>query len=143
MTARLLLRTLSMTALLGAAAQVAAAQIAAPSNIASPAFTRWDARPLGKYSLELTVPHQINKVNLTISDSVGALAAEFRPVGDRKGHAMMVRVQGSDMILEAYTPRGLFSIVLERQADQLSGHWTLGGAKGAVQGRVEEDDTKL
>jgi hypothetical protein len=91
--------------------------------------------------LELEVPNRTNKVNLTISDSAGALAAVFWPVGDYRGHAMTVRVQDADMILEAYTPRGLFEIVLVRQAGLIAGHWSLGEAKGVVQGHVEEDVT--
>jgi hypothetical protein len=48
-------------------------------------------------------------------------------------------VQDADMILEAYTPRGLFEIVLVRQGDLIAGHWSLAEAKGLVEGRVEDD----
>jgi hypothetical protein len=139
MTARTTLRLLSVAALLALGARTAAAQ-SGTANIASPASASWDERPTGQYVLELAVPHRTNKVNLTISDSAGGLAAAFQPVGDSKAHAMTVRMQGTDMILEAYSPRGLFEIVLERQADRLSGRWSLGEAKGIVQGRVVEDD---
>lgn len=141
MTARLSLRVLSVAALLTVGATAAAAQSAASSSNASAAVDRWDANPTGKYALELAVPHQINKVNLIVSDSAGGLAAVFHPVGDRVGHPMTVRVQDNDMILQAFTPRGLFEIVLERQADAIKGRWTLGEAKGVVQGRVNEDAT--
>ena len=141
MTARISLRLLSVAALLTVGAQAAAAQNGASSNIASPASAGWNARPTGKYLLELEVPNRTNKVNLTISDSAGALAAVFWPVGDTKGHAMTVRMQDTDMILEAYTPRGLFEIVLVRQAGLIAGHWSLGEAKGVVQAQVEEDVT--
>jgi hypothetical protein len=139
MTARISLGLLSVAALLTVGAQAAAAQSDASSNIASPASAGWNARPTGKYLLELEVPNRTNKVNLTISDSAGALAAVFWPAGDYRGHAMTVRVHDADMILEAYTPRGLFEIVLVRQGDLIAGHWSLAEAKGLVEGRVEED----
>ena len=140
MTAGISLRLLSVAALLTVAAQAAAAQSDASSSIASPASAGWSDRPTGKYVLELAVPNRTNKVNLTVSDSAGgALSAVFWPAGDYKGHAMTVRVQGIDMILEAYTPRGLFEIVLVRQGSLIAGHWSLGDAKGVVEGRVEDE----
>jgi hypothetical protein len=140
MTARISLRLLSVAALLTVGAQAAAAQSVTSSNIASPASAGWGDRPTGKFLLELEVPHRTNKVNLTVSDSAGgALAAVFWPAGDYKGHSMTVRVQDTKMILEAYTPRGLFEIVLVRQADLIAGHWSLGEAKGVVQGWVDDD----
>ena len=139
MSARTSLRLLSVAALLTVGAQAAAAQSDASSSIASPASAGWSNRPTGKYVLELAVPHRTNKVNLTISDSAGgALAAAFQPAGDYKSHAMTVRVQDANMILEAYTPRGLFEIVLVRQDDLIAGHWSLGENKGVVEGRVAE-----
>lgn len=140
MTAKVSLRLLSVAALLAVGAQAAAAQSDASFSIASPASAGWNDRPTGKYLLELEVPQRTNKVNLTISDSTGgALSAVFWPVGDSRGHAMTVRVQDSRMILEAYTPSGLFEIVLVRQGDLIAGQWTLGDAKGVVQGQVEDD----
>jgi hypothetical protein len=136
MTATTAFRLVSVAALLTLSAQSAAAQVSEPSNIASPASLRWVERPTGEYYLELAVPNRINKVSLTISDSAGALAANFQPVGDRGAHPMTVRMQGTDMILEAYTPRGLFEIVLARSDDRINGRWSLGAAKGLVQGRV-------
>ena len=132
------LRLLSVAALLTVGAQAAAAQSATSSDIASPASTGWGDSPTGKYVLELAAPNRTNRVNLTISDSAGGLAAAFQPLGDRAAHEMTVRVQDTDMLLLADTPRGLFQIVLVRQGDRITGHWKLGEAKGAVRGRVED-----
>ena len=137
MTARLSFRLLSVVALLAVGAQAAAAQVSEPANVATPASIRWVESPTGEYHLQLAVPYRTNKVTLTISDSAGALAANFQPVGDRGAHPMTVRMQGDDMILQAYTDRGLFQIVLQREYDRIKGNWSLGAAKGAVQGRVE------
>lgn len=134
------LRILSVALSLAVGATAASAQVASYAD--SPASIRWVERPTGEYHLELRVPTRTNKVNLTISDSAGALAANFQPVGDRGAHPMTVRMQGSDMILQAYTPRGLFEMVLARQDDLITGSWSLGLAKGLVQGRVAEGGTK-
>ena len=141
MSARTSLRLVSVAALLTVGAQAAAAQNAASSDIASPASTGWGDSPTGKYVLELAAPNRTNRVNLTISDSAGGLAAAFQPIGDRHAHEMTVRLQGADMVLLADTPSGMFQIVLARQADRITGHWKLGGATGAVRGRVEDDLT--
>lgn len=138
MSAQTSLRLLSVAALLTLGAQPAAAQSATSSNIASPASPGWGGSPTGTYRLELAAPNRTNRVNLTISDSAGGLAAAFQPVGDRKAHEMTVRLQDTDMLLLADTPSGLFQIVLFRQGDRITGHWKLGEAKGAVRGRVEE-----
>jgi hypothetical protein len=135
------LRLLSVATLLTLGAQPAAAQSATSSNFPSPAFTGWGDSPTGKYVLELAAPNRTNRVNLTISDSAGGLAAAFQPIGDRRAHEMTVRLQGADMILLADTPSGMFQIVLARQADRITGHWYLGDAKGAVRGRVDEELT--
>ena len=134
------LRILSVALSLAVGATAASAQAASYAD--SLASIRWVERPTGEYVLQLRVPSRTNKVNLTISDSAGALAANFQPVGDRGAHPMTVRMQGSDMILQAYTPRGLFEIVLARQDDLITGSWSLGAAKGLVQGRVAEGGTK-
>jgi hypothetical protein len=141
MSATTSLRLFSVAALLAAGAQTAAAQSATSFNIASSSSPGWGASPTGTYLLELAAPNRTNRVNLTISDSAGGLAAAFQPAGDRKAHEMTVRVQDSDMLLLADTPRGLFQIVLVRQGDRITGHWKLGDAKGAVRGRVEDDLT--
>ena len=137
MTVRVSFRLLSVAALLAVTAQAAAAQIGEPSNIASSGSIQWVESPTGEYHLELAVPYRTNKVNLTISDSSGALAANFQPAGDR-GHPLTVFMEGNDMILQADTPRGLFQIVLRRQYDRVNGTWTLGAAKGSVTGRVAQ-----
>ena len=135
------LRLFSVATLLTVGAQPAAAQNATSSDIASPTSAGWGDSPTGKYLLELAAPNRTNRVNLTISDSAGGLAAAFQPIGDRHAHEMTVRLQGADMILLADTPSGMFQIVLARQADRITGHWKLGEAKGAVRGRVEEELT--
>lgn len=102
----------------------------APSA-ASAALTRWDARPIGKYDIELTLPDRVMQVELTVADSAGHLTATFRPVGDRDGHEMRVTVKDTDLLLHAETPRGLLDIVLQRLAAH---HRAVDAGRGARRG---------
>ena len=138
MTARISLRLLSVAALLAVGATTASAQSTVAATIVSPASAGWAANPTGTFVLELAVPHRTNEIKLTVSDSAGGLAATIQPAGDRKAYPMTVRLQDSDMILQAYTPRGLFEIVLARQENLIAGHWSLGENKGVVQAQVAD-----
>lgn len=112
----------------------------APSA-ASAALTRWDARPIGKYDIELTLPDRVMQVELTVADSAGHLTATFRPVGDRDGHEMRVTVKDTDLLLHAETPRGLLDIVLQRQAARASpggGRWARSTARSRARSRTRE-----
>ena len=145
MTSRSLLPLFSAAALISVGAQTAGAQTVATQSgassaaIATPALTRWDAHPTGKYVLQLTLPERIMKVDLTITDSAGTPTALFWPVGDNDGHVMTVAVKDTDMVLQADAPRGKVVVVLERQGDHLTGHWSMGLEGGALQGQVVEE----
>ena len=145
MRTRTLLPSLGVALCLCAVLQPAAAQsprtppTGAPSatpSAASDTLTRWDARPVGKYDIELTLPDRVMQVDLTIADSAGHLTAMFWPVGDRDGHEMSVTVRDTDLLLHADAPRGAVDIVLQRRKERITGRWTMGEEHGAVQGRV-------
>jgi hypothetical protein len=138
MTAGISLRLLSVAALLAVGATTASAQNSVAATIVSPASAGWAANPTGTFVLELAAAHRTNEDKLTVSDSAGGLAATIQPAGDRKASPMTVRVPDSDMILQAYTPRGLFEIVLARQDNLIAGHWSLGENKGVVQAHVDD-----
>jgi hypothetical protein len=138
MMRRSLIHSLGAAALMGIAPLTAHAQASdsAASAATTPA-TRWDAHPVGRYKLEMTIPERTMQVDLTIADSAGKAFALFWPVGDNDGHTMNVTVKGTDLVLDAETPRGPVQIVLQRQGDRITGSWAMGADKGPVQGRVE------
>ncbi|AHG93325.1 hypothetical protein J421_5790 (plasmid) [Gemmatirosa kalamazoonensis] len=122
-----------------AAAQSPTASPAVPPStvtVGSTRLTRWDARPVGRYDVELALPDGPMPVTLTVSDSAGRLTATFWKVGDRDGHEMSVTVKDTDLLLHAETPRGPLDIVLQRQGERVAGRWTLGADHGSVQGKV-------
>lgn len=147
MTPRSLL-SLCVTAALLTTARTAAAQGTAAASgpsasAATPAATHWDANPVGKYLLELTIPERPMQVDLTISDSAGVPVAMFWPVGDNDGHSMTVAVKDTDLVLTAMAPRGKVEVVLQRRNDQLTGHWSMGDEeKGPLTGHVVQDAKK-
>ena len=142
MTARISTRLLTIAALLAVGTTTAAAQNTEAASIASPASAGWTARLTGTYVMELAVPHRTNEVRLTVSDSAGGLAAAIQPAGDYRKYPMTVRLLDNDMILQAYTPRGLFEIVLARQENLIAGHWSLGENKGVVQAHVSDEASR-
>ncbi|HET9004166.1 MAG TPA: hypothetical protein VFN39_09245 [Gemmatimonadaceae bacterium] len=136
-----ILRILGAAALLTVAARTAAAQSGPSSASAAAApVTHWAQHPLGRYRLELALPDRKMQADLTISDSAGTPVANFWPVGDNDGHMLMVAVKDTDLVLSAQTPRGPFSLVLQRQGNTLSGRYAMGMQEsGAVTGTVTEE----
>ncbi|MFL5562484.1 MAG: hypothetical protein ACJ79K_13505 [Gemmatimonadaceae bacterium] len=154
MTSRIPLGSLAVVTLVAAASHAASAQAAnssvpaspasvAPATIAKPSApsgstTMWDARPSGKYLLELTLPDRTMEATLTISDSAGTPVALFWPNGDNDGHALSVTVDGADLKLYAATPRGPFNMTLNRAADHITGRFSMGVEEsGPVEGHFE------
>ena len=77
---------------------------------------------------------------VTVSDSAGAIVARYR-VGRGDGELpMAVTVMYTDLVLQAETPSGVHTVVLERQNDsgaaELTGRWWLGEARGTLRARV-------
>ena len=131
---------LAGAAFLAAGARSANAQ-GAPSAAAPTANVRhWSQHPTGKYRLQLALPDRMMDADLTIADSAGTPTAIFWPVGDNDGHALAVSVKDTSLVLSAATPRGPFELVLQRQGDQLNGHFSMGVQEaGPVQGVVKEE----
>lgn len=144
MTPVSMLRSICAAAVFTAAAHTAAAQSGpAPTSAAAAPASQWNQHPLGKYRLELSLPDRKMQVDLTISDSAGTAVANFWPVGDNDGHMLAVAVKDTDLVLSAQTPRGPFSLVLERQGNTLSGRYAMGTQEtGAVTGSVVEEAAK-
>lgn len=122
-----------------AATAVAQGTTVAPSAAPSPASVpeAWSPKPIGAYSLALSMGDHDMAVDLTISDSTGTLQALFWPVGDNDGHQMNVEVKGTDLVLTADSPRGPVRVVLQRSGDRLSGTWALGEDHGSLTGVVK------
>lgn len=136
-----ILRILGAAALLTVAARTASAQSGPSSASAAAApVTHWSQHPLGKYRIELALHDRKMPVDLTISDSAGTPVANFWPVGDNDGHMLAVAVKDTDLVLSAQTPRGPFSLVLQRQGSTVSGRYAMGMQEaGAVSGTVIEE----
>lgn len=138
-----IIRILGAASLVVVAAHTAAAQ-GGPSSAAAAAvpLTHWDQHPSGKFRLELSLPDQKMQADLTVSDSAGTPVANFWPVGDNDGHMLAVAVKDTDLVLSAQTPRGPFSLVLERRGSALIGRYAMGTETGAVSGTVAEEAKK-
>ena len=138
------LRPLSLSSLLAAAtiivaASPLAAQTASPAppgQAAVPA-THWDARPLGKYHLELDLPDQVMQAELTVSDSAGTLQGLFWPDGDNDGHMMTAEVRDTALVFRADSPRGPVQLTLRRADDRITGEWKMGADHGLLRGKKE------
>jgi hypothetical protein len=72
--------------------------------------------------------------DLTITESDGKVTALFWPVGDNDGHVMTVTVKGTDLILNAETPRGPVVFDIERRGAKLTGTWQMGIEHGTLEG---------
>jgi hypothetical protein len=139
------MRATSLLSLIAVVALVAGARSAAAQGgpsvaAATPVVTHWNQHPTGKYRLQLTLPDRKMDADLTISDSSGTPVANFWPVGDNEGHPLAVAVKDTDLVFSAQTPRGPFSLVLQRQGNQLRGHFAMGMQEsGPVTGTVAEE----
>jgi hypothetical protein len=77
---------------------------------------------------------------LTVSDSAGTIVARYRAGRAAAELPMTVTVMYTDLVLQAETPSGVLTVVLERQNDtaaaELTGRWWLGEARGTLRARV-------
>lgn len=133
-------RVLGAAALVVVAARPAAAQ-GGPSStpVAAAPLAHWDQHPSGKYRLELSLPDRKLSADLTVSDSAGTPVANLWPADDNEGHMLAVAVKDTDLVLTTQTPRGPFSLVLERRGSALTGRYAMGTETGAVSGTVAEE----
>ena len=137
-------RALAVPAIVLACALTSTAVAQSKTDTLPPA-SPWSAKPTGTYEIELGMPNSADAASLmpngplaatvTIKDSTGALKATFWKRGDNDGHDMTVTTQGTDLILDAQTPRGALRITLQQHGAALTGSWSLAGAGGAVKGR--------
>jgi hypothetical protein len=78
---------------------------------------------------------------VTVADSAGTLVAkaDFAAGGSTP---LTVEAIQSDLVLQAETPEGTLTLVLERQADGdaalVSGKWYLGRREGQLRGRLQQ-----
>jgi hypothetical protein len=77
---------------------------------------------------------------VTVSDSGGTILARYRAGRAGAELPMAVTVMYTDLVLQAETPSGVLTVVLERQNDtaaaELTGRWWLGEARGTLRARV-------
>lgn len=130
----------SFLILVAGAAILAAGARSLGAQGAPSAVTHWSQHPTGKYRLQLALPDHVMDADLTIADSAGTPVANLWPVGDHDGHSLAVVVKDTTLVLSAATPRGPFEMVLQRQGDKLTGHYSMGVQEaGEVQGQVKEE----
>lgn len=127
------------------ASAIAAAAIAA---FAAPAAAQQDRatdatapRVLARY--DFGAPQRLLSFpsTITVADSAGQLVASARVAGTPTTIPMIVHVIESDLILEAATPEGILTVVLDKQAQggetKLSaGRWSLGKTEGRLRARA-------
>lgn len=82
------------------------------------------------------IPEQV-----TVGDSAGTLVASYRLRAGGAQRPMNVAVADSDILLQAYTQRGMLTIVLFQQNDPdaalpLIGLWSLGTRQGDLRARA-------
>ena len=121
-----------------AAAQAAQASVRRADVVAAavPVATR----TLAVYHLGAGRPERSDlPVRVTIADSAGTLVARYRADGAAREATMAVTVMDTDLVLQAETPSGLLTLLLERQNDapqgELTGRWWLGADGGALRAR--------
>lgn len=132
------LALVALVALAAAASRPVAAQTAhdAPTAARRPVVEAAPAvRTLAVYRLGRTaLPGLPGRV--TVADSAGVLVARYRMAGAAGERPMVVTVMQTDLVLQAETPDGLLTLLLERQNDTdlgaPSGRWWLGTREGAL-----------
>lgn len=98
------------------------------------------ARTLAVYRLGPSRPALPDlPVRVTVADSSGTLVARYRADRAAGERTMAVTVMQTDLVLQAETPSGLLTLVLERQNDApggaLTGRWSLGADGGVLRAR--------
>lgn len=131
---------LAVAAALLSTARPAAAQAAQPTVRRADVVAAPAARTLAVYQLGTggaALPDL--PVRVTVADSAGTLVARYRADGAAREASMTVTVMDTDLVLQAETPSGLLTLLLERQNDaaprELTGRWWLGADGGALRAR--------
>jgi hypothetical protein len=138
------LSTLAAALVLAAAARPASAQATAQAAAQSdirradvPVATA--ARPVALYRIRAA--HAELPTYVTVADSAGDLVASYRVDGDSMPRAMLISVDGSDLVLRAETRSGPLTMVLDRQngdgGPAVTGRWRIGQREGMLRGRVQ------
>ena len=133
MRPRILVFTIATAAVIGSAARPVVAQ-------QSGAATR-PARVLATYELRTSPRARAFPRVVTVADSAGTLVATATlPRGDEP-LPMTVTPLETDLVLQAETPEGLLTLVLEKQNEGgarplTSGRWMLGQSEGKLRGKV-------
>lgn len=147
-----------MRASLPAAAAVAAVIAASPAapryaaaQAAAGATTRADVRrpdvPAAATLVRTAATFRFTRraaaglpAEVTVADSAGTIVAGYRLDGDRATRPMAVVVIDADLVLQAETPSGLLTVVLDGQnapaPGPMTGRWWLGDARGALRGHT-------
>ena len=142
MLARRLLSALAALVSLAAVSRPAAAQhaLAASSVSATPITAAPTARVVASYYVAGTRGEVGLPTRVTVADSTGTLVAKVQIIGERTARPMMVAVIEKNLVLQAETPRGTLTFVLEQQNERptqrLRGKWALGADRGPVKGRL-------
>ncbi|MEO7712339.1 MAG: hypothetical protein ABIV10_05420 [Gemmatimonadaceae bacterium] len=84
--------------------------------------------------------HEGLPAQVTVADSAGKLVASYRLRDGWADRPMTVAVADSDILLQAYTPRGSLTMVFYQQNDPdaavpLVGLWSLGTRQGELRAR--------
>lgn len=124
------------------AASVAAAALAATATPATAQQGRAPraARVVATYDFGPTARGFTFPSAITIADSAGTLVASAKVKGSRTQVPMLVHVIESDLVLEAYMPDGVLTVVLDNQGSGEAntfthGRWALGKAEGTLRPR--------
>ncbi len=130
-------RPILASAIAAAALTVFAAPVAAQQGRATDIAPRVLARyEFGAPKRTTTFPSTI-----TVADSAGQLVASAKVAGSLAPIPMVVHVIESDLVLEAATPEGILTVVLDKQAEGgatkvSAGRWALGKTEGRLRARA-------
>jgi hypothetical protein len=116
-------------------AAVAASAPKTQAATASGVADVWDAKPIGKYQITLTMPDHDMTADVTIREEGGKLIANIWPVGDNDGRDFGAAVMGNQLVISGPTERGAVTLTLEHRGPKISGTWQLGDQKGALAGQ--------
>jgi hypothetical protein len=111
----------------------AAAQHGTSASVSAP-------RVLARYSLSGRPGSIAFPSTIVVADSAGQLVASAKLSGELSPVPMTVAVIEKDLVLEAVTPDGVLTVVLDDQAEGgarkvYTGRWSLGKAEGQLRAR--------
>lgn len=131
-----------MTSRLILASAIAAAALAASAAPASAQQDRTDRTPrvIARYDFASAHRNLAFPSTITVADSAGQLVASAKVSGTLAPVPMLVHVIENDLVLEAATPEGILTVILDKQAEGgatkvSAGRWSLGKAEGQLRAR--------